>query len=66
LEQLVANLGWNAGAVVADPDFDRIAEVSGARQQLATAGAEPTTAAYSHGLVWVGAARALPPLSLAD
>jgi ABC-type transport system substrate-binding protein/tRNA A-37 threonylcarbamoyl transferase component Bud32 len=38
-----------------------LAEISGKRQRLA-AEAEPTTAAYHDGLVWVGASPALAPL----
>jgi hypothetical protein len=28
LEQFVPDLGWNAGTVITDPDFDSIAEIS--------------------------------------
>ena len=33
VEQLLPRLGWNAGAIVAYPDFDLVAEVLGRRSQ---------------------------------
>jgi len=53
------------GLWVADPtanSISRIAQVSGARETLAGRGAEPVTAAYHRGLVWVAASPALKPL----
>jgi ABC-type transport system substrate-binding protein/predicted Ser/Thr protein kinase len=52
---------WVANA--AAKKVSRIEQVSGAREALATHGAEPTTALYHDGLVWVGAAPALPALA---
>jgi serine/threonine-protein kinase len=51
---------WIANA--AANSVSRVAQVSGAREQLSSRGAEPTTAFYHHGLVWVGASPGLPPL----
>ncbi len=50
---------WSANPGTAS--ITRLDEVSQSRQTL-TAGAEPATAAYHDGLVWVGAASPLPPL----
>ena len=33
IEQLLPHLGWNAGAVVANPDFDTVAEALGRGSQ---------------------------------
>ena len=33
VEQLLLHLGWNAGAVVADADFDAVTEVLGRRSK---------------------------------
>jgi ABC-type transport system substrate-binding protein len=50
---------WVANA--ASKSVSRLAQISGERQRLA-ADAEPTTALYHDGLVWVGASPALAPL----
>lgn len=42
--------------------ISRIAQISGARETFTGHGAEPATAAYHDGLLWVAASPALPPL----
>jgi serine/threonine-protein kinase len=51
---------WIANA--AANSVSRLAQVSGAREQFSSRRAEPTTATYHDGLVWVGASPALPQL----
>jgi ABC-type transport system substrate-binding protein len=53
------------GLWIADPTagtVSRIDQVSGARETFSGQGAEPATAAYHDGLVWVAASPPLPPL----
>jgi ABC-type transport system substrate-binding protein/tRNA A-37 threonylcarbamoyl transferase component Bud32 len=53
------------GLWITDPtagSFSRVAQISGARQTFSGHGADPAAAAYHHGLVWVAASPALPPL----
>ncbi|HJQ50976.1 MAG TPA: protein kinase [Gaiellaceae bacterium] len=54
-----------SGLWITDPTagtVSRVAQVSGAREVLSGQGAQPATAAYHDGLVWVAASPALPPL----
>src|SRR5207244_1709823 len=51
---------WVANATA--NGISRIAQISGTREALTNRKAEPTTALYHNGIVWVGAAPALPPL----
>jgi ABC-type transport system substrate-binding protein/tRNA A-37 threonylcarbamoyl transferase component Bud32 len=51
---------WVADA--ATSSVSRVAQVSGVREALSGRGAQPATAAYHDGLVWVGASPPLPPL----
>lgn len=59
-------ISFGAGGLwIADPTsntISRIAEVSGARETLAGRGAEPVTAAYHGGIVWVAASPGPTPL----
>jgi ABC-type transport system substrate-binding protein/tRNA A-37 threonylcarbamoyl transferase component Bud32 len=59
-------ISFGGGALwVANANTDgisRIAQISGARSAFASRMAEPATAAYHDGLVWVGASPPLPPL----
>jgi ABC-type transport system substrate-binding protein len=53
------------GLWVSDPTagtVSRLAQISGARETLSGRGADPVTAAYHDGLVWVAASPALPVL----
>jgi serine/threonine-protein kinase len=50
---------------ITDPsagNVSRVAQISGAHETFAGRGAQPATAAYHDGLVWVAASPALPPL----
>jgi peptide/nickel transport system substrate-binding protein len=62
-------ISFGGGALwMSDPTANvvaRIAQVSGSRETLAGRGADPATAAYHDGLVWVAASPSLPPLSAA-
>jgi ABC-type transport system substrate-binding protein len=59
-------ISFGGGALwITDPtagSVSRVAQISGARQTLSGHGADPAAAAYHHGLVWVAASPALPPL----
>jgi ABC-type transport system substrate-binding protein len=59
-------ISFGGGALwITDPtagSFSRVAQISGARQTFSGHGADPAAAAYHHGLVWVAASPALPPL----
>ena len=57
---------FGGGALwITDPtagSISRVDQVSGARERFSGRGAEPATAAYHDGLVWVAASPPLPPL----
>jgi ABC-type transport system substrate-binding protein/tRNA A-37 threonylcarbamoyl transferase component Bud32 len=59
-------ISFGGGALwITDPNtgsVSRVAQVSGARKTFSGRGADPATAAYHAGLVWVAASPALPPL----
>jgi ABC-type transport system substrate-binding protein/tRNA A-37 threonylcarbamoyl transferase component Bud32 len=59
-------ISFGGGALwITDPGTDsvtRVAQISGARETFSGRGAEPATAAYDDGLVWVAASPTLPPL----
>jgi ABC-type transport system substrate-binding protein/tRNA A-37 threonylcarbamoyl transferase component Bud32 len=59
-------ISFGGGALwITDPtagSLSRVAQVSGARETFSGRGAEPVTAAYHDGLVWVAASPSLPPL----
>lgn len=59
-------IAFGGGALwITDPtagSVSRVAQISGARETFSGHGAQPATAAYHDGLVWVAASPALPPL----
>lgn len=59
-------ISFGGGALwITDPTAGtvaRVSQISGARETFSGRGAEPATAAYHGGLVWVAASPALPPL----
>jgi ABC-type transport system substrate-binding protein len=59
-------ISFGGGALwITDPttgSVSRVAQIAGARETFSGHGAQPATAAYHDGLVWVAASPALPPL----
>lgn len=59
-------IAFGGGALwITDPSagsVSRVAQISGIRETFSGRGAQPATAAYHDGLVWVAASPALPPL----